>query len=98
MLLSNVVYNGPINYPFTSQVGSRVVIQVLSVYLLFCAFFTKILAFFATIPEPVIGGIFAVTLGEKNCRYVPVISSLNQHSSSSLLISYPSTSCFCYFS
>ena len=46
------------------QVGSRVVVQVAGCIMMFTALLGKFGALFATIPEPVIGGVLCVSFGK----------------------------------
>lgn len=59
------VYLAWCSYPFSlgAQVGSRIVIVTAGCVLLLMGMFGKIGAAFATIPTPVIGGMFIVMFG-----------------------------------
>ena len=47
----------------SSQVSSRFVVQVMSVYLIIFGVILKLGAVFAAMPEPIIGGVIAITIG-----------------------------------
>ncbi|KAB7504751.1 Solute carrier family 23 member 2 [Armadillidium nasatum] len=68
---------------FVLQVASRRVIQVAGLLLIFCGMFGKFGAFFGTLPNPVIGGVFMIVfsiitaVGLSNLQAVDLNSSRN---------------------
>ncbi|XP_041467732.1 solute carrier family 23 member 1-like [Lytechinus variegatus] len=80
---SSTSYSDNVGYIGITKVGSRLVIQVMAVTVLGGAFLLKISAFFASIPLPVVGGIFSVTIGMiaavgmSNLQYVDMNSPRN---------------------
>ncbi|KAL7635610.1 UNVERIFIED_CONTAM: hypothetical protein RMT77_014679 [Armadillidium vulgare] len=81
--------NGTISYSENigairvTRVASRRVIQVAGLLLIFCGMFGKIGAFFGTLPNPVIGGVFMIVfsiitaVGLSNLQVVDLNSSRN---------------------
>lgn len=66
-----------------TKVGSRVVIQIGGIIMLFLGTFTKFGALFVTIPDPIIGGMFCImfgmvaAVGISNLQFVDLNSSRN---------------------
>ena len=66
-----------------TRAGSRRMMQVTAIFLIFLGMFTKFAAFFVTMPEPVIGGLFLVNfglitgVGISNLKYCDLGSSRN---------------------
>nr|XP_054764940.1 solute carrier family 23 member 1-like [Lytechinus pictus] len=80
---SSTSYSGNVGYIGITKVGSRLVIQGMALILLSGAFLLKVSAFFALIPLPVVGGIFAATIGMiaavgmANLQYIDMNSPRN---------------------
>ena len=68
---------------FFDQVGSRRVIQYGAIMMIFFGLLSKFGAFFVTIPEPIVGGIFCVmfsmitAVGLSNVQFINLNSSRN---------------------